>query len=95
MVRHRREKVREVSGTGLTRRRGMPSPTPWPRRPNANRSSEPTLIARTIARAVRARKPRTRYAVGFGAKPMIFLHNVLPDRAFDSMMRRVTGVPSV
>jgi hypothetical protein len=43
---------------------------------------------------VQARKPQIRYAVGFGAKPMIFLHDVLPDRGFDTVMRRVTGVPA-
>jgi len=60
----------------------------------ARRSSPPTLIADTIARAVTARRPRTRYAVGYGARPIIFLHAVLPDRAFDAFIRRATGVPS-
>ncbi|MEW2306035.1 hypothetical protein AB0958_39815 [Streptomyces sp. NPDC006655] len=44
--------------------------------------------------AVRARRPKTRYAVGFGAKPMIFLHKTLPNRTFDAFMRRATGVPA-
>ena len=43
---------------------------------------------------MQAHKPQTRYAVGFGAKPMIFLHDVLPDRTFDAFMRRTVGVPS-
>jgi NAD(P)-dependent dehydrogenase (short-subunit alcohol dehydrogenase family) len=60
----------------------------------ARRSSPPTLIADTIAKAVTARRPRTRYAVGYGARPIIFLHGVLPDRAFDTFIRRATGVPS-
>ena len=60
----------------------------------ARRSSPPTLIADTIAKAVTARRPKTRYAVGYGARPMIFLHGVLPDRAFDTFIRRATGVPS-
>ena len=60
----------------------------------ARRSSPPTLIADTIAKAVTARRPRTRYATGYGARPMIFLHTVLPDRAFDAFIRRATGVPS-
>jgi NAD(P)-dependent dehydrogenase (short-subunit alcohol dehydrogenase family) len=60
----------------------------------ARRSSPPTLIADTIANAVTARRPRTRYAVGYGARPIIFLHAVLPDRAFDAFIRRATGVPS-
>src|SRR5207302_8728791 len=46
----------------------------------ARRSSRPELIAKTITRAVTSRRPKTRYAVGFGAKPLIFLHGALPDR---------------
>ena len=60
----------------------------------ARRSSPPTLIAATIGKAVTAQRPRTRYAVGYGARPMIFLHEVLPDRGFDAFIRRATGVPS-
>ena len=43
---------------------------------------------------ITARRPKTRYAVGYGAKPMIFLHSVLPDRGFDAFIRRATGVPA-
>jgi hypothetical protein len=58
------------------------------------RSSPPRLIADTIAKAVTARRPKTRSAVGYGAKPMIFLHALLPNRIFDAFIRRATGVPS-
>ncbi|WP_427891354.1 oxidoreductase [Kribbella sp. GL6] len=58
------------------------------------RSSPPELIGRTITKAVAARSPKTRYAIGYGAKPMIFLRDVLPDRTFDAFIRRATGVPS-
>lgn len=61
---------------------------------NRRRQSPPTVIANAIARAVTARRPETRYAVGFGARPMIFMHQVLPDRWFDAFMRRATGVPA-
>ena len=60
----------------------------------ARRSSPPTLIADTVGKAVTTRRPRTRYAVGYGARPIIFMHDVLPDRAFDAFIRRATGVPS-
>jgi NAD(P)-dependent dehydrogenase (short-subunit alcohol dehydrogenase family) len=49
--------------------------------------SDPKVIASAIARASTARRPRTRYAVGFGAKPAIFLHWLLPDRAWDGLLR--------
>lgn len=56
------------------------------------RQSPPQLIADTIGKAVTARRPKTRYAVGFGAKPMIFMRRWLSDRAFDSLMRMATGI---
>jgi NAD(P)-dependent dehydrogenase (short-subunit alcohol dehydrogenase family) len=52
-------------------------------------SSPPEVIADAVARAVRARRPRTRYAVGMGAKPLIFARRVLSDRSFDRVMRLV------
>lgn len=48
--------------------------------------SDPRVIARTVERIVRARRPRPRYLVGFMAKPLVFLHAVLPTRAFDWLM---------
>ena len=60
----------------------------------ARRPSPPAVIADTVGKVVTARRPKTRYAAGFGAKPMIFLHDVLPDRGFDAFIRRATGVPS-
>lgn len=51
--------------------------------------SEPEVISRTILRALEARRPKTRYLVGFGAKPSVFLHTVLPDRLFDKVARRI------
>lgn len=59
----------------------------------SSRLSPPTVIANAIAKAVTARRPRTRYAVGFGAKPLIGLRRLLPDRAFDAVIARATGLP--
>ena len=51
--------------------------------------SEPKVISNAILRALEARRPKTRYLVGFGAKPSVFLHTVLPDRLFDKVARRI------
>lgn len=51
--------------------------------------SEPTVISNAILRALEARRPKTRYLVGFSAKPSVFLHTVLPDRLFDKVARRI------
>ena len=59
---------------------------------NAKRLSSPQVIADTIAKAVTARRPKTRYAVGFGAKPLIFMRGLLSDRAFDGLMRMALGM---
>jgi short-subunit dehydrogenase len=88
------EKVRAVSSTGPYAPQGNAVAASLSSEANQRRSSPPELIARTIVKAVTAQHPRTRYAVGFGAKPMIFLHDILPNRWFDAFMRRATGVPS-
>lgn len=51
-----------------------------------DRLSPPSLVAETILEAVTAQKPNTRYAVGFGARPSIFLRRVLSDRMFDRIV---------
>jgi NAD(P)-dependent dehydrogenase (short-subunit alcohol dehydrogenase family) len=59
---------------------------------SVKRQSPPQIVADAVARAVAARRPKTRYAIGFGAKPMIFMRGILTDRAFDGMMRMATGI---
>ncbi|MGW3598481.1 oxidoreductase [Streptomyces sp. NPDC005167] len=59
----------------------------------AKRNSPPTVIADAIAKAVTARRPKTRYATGFGARPLIALRRILPDRAFDAVISRAVGMP--
>jgi NAD(P)-dependent dehydrogenase (short-subunit alcohol dehydrogenase family) len=88
------EKVRTVSGSGAYAAQANAVATSLVSETTARRSSPPELIAKTIGKAVTARRPKTRYAVGYGAKPMIFLHGVLPDRAFDAFIRRAVGMPA-
>ena len=56
------------------------------------RYSPPAVIARTIGKIVTARHPRTRYAVGFMAKPLIAARRILPDRAFDRLIGAAFGL---
>lgn len=88
------EKVRAVSGTGPYAPQGNAIAKTLSSETSQRRSSPPELIASTIAKAVEARRPKTRYAVGYGAKPLIFLHRLLPNRWFDAFIRRASGVPS-
>ncbi len=48
--------------------------------------SEPLVIAQTILKAITASKPKTRYVAGAGARPMLFLKKILPDRMFDKLL---------
>ena len=87
-------KLKEASSDGPYARQADAVASSLSSEANARRSSPPTVIADTIGKAVTARRPRTRYAAGYGARPIIFMHDVLPDRAFDAFIRRATGVPS-
>jgi NADP-dependent 3-hydroxy acid dehydrogenase YdfG len=53
-------------------------------------TSPPTVVAKTIVRAVGATRPKTRYATGGGARTILFLRTILPDRMFDRLMRRIS-----
>lgn len=55
----------------------------------SDRLSPPSQVADTILKVVTARRPRPRYAVGFGARPAIFLRRILPDRLFDRIISSV------
>lgn len=45
--------------------------------------SEPSVIAKAISKSIRTKRPKTRYAAGKLAKPLIFLRALISDRWFD------------
>lgn len=49
------------------------------------------VIADTIYKAITARKPKTRYAKGYMAKPAMFMRKWFGDRFFDKMISRQMG----
>jgi len=51
-----------------------------------NMMSNPKVISKAISHAVNSCSPKTRYLIGFGAKPIVFLHAILPARCFDWLM---------
>lgn len=53
----------------------------------SGRLSDPSVVGKAILKAVMARKPKTRYAVGYMAKPLMFLRRWISDRMFDRMVR--------
>lgn len=57
---------------------------------NSNLLSNPKIIADTILKAASKKKPKARYLIGMGAKPLVFLHAILPARLFDHIARRLS-----
>jgi short-subunit dehydrogenase len=55
--------------------------------------SAPEDIAKVITQAVTARRPRARYLINPVAKSLVAMNQVLPARAYDSVMRRQYGLP--
>ena len=86
------DKLRQTSGQGPYAVQANAMAQSMAGEDNRKRLSPPQIIADVIARAATAARPRTRYAIGFGAKPMIFLRRILSDRTFDAMMRMATGI---
>ena len=52
----------------------------------------PDVVARAVAHALTARRPRTRYLVGRDARLLAALAKILPDRALDSLIARQMGL---
>lgn len=48
-------------------------------------STPARVVAKTILRAAKAKRPRTRYPVGRGAWSVLAMRRILPDRAFDAV----------
>lgn len=57
---------------------------------SGNMMSNPKIISRAISKAINSRRPKTRYLIGFGAKPLVFLHTILPARIFDMIMKNAS-----
>ena len=58
---------------------------------SSNRLSKPEVITKAISKAVNSNRPKARYLIGFMAKPLVFLHTVLPAKVFDKLMKSTMG----
>jgi NAD(P)-dependent dehydrogenase (short-subunit alcohol dehydrogenase family) len=58
----------------------------------AARGIPPERVAKTIERALTARRMKARYLVGREAKAMLLIRRLLPDLTFDRVVRRVLRV---
>ena len=53
--------------------------------------SSPSVIADVVVRAIRAKRPRTRYSAGRFAKPTLIFRKFASDRMFDRLLDRLAG----
>ena len=58
---------------------------------SGNLLSNPIVITKAISKAVNSNSPKARYLIGFMAKPLVFLHTILPARVFDKIMKKAMG----
>jgi NAD(P)-dependent dehydrogenase (short-subunit alcohol dehydrogenase family) len=61
-------------------------------RQTAARGIAPEKVAKAIAHALTARRPRTRYLVGADARAQAVFNRLLPDRLVDGLIARFTGM---
>jgi NAD(P)-dependent dehydrogenase (short-subunit alcohol dehydrogenase family) len=80
-----REKLKEASGNSAYKKLAM-GHVRMLEEIDRKRSSQPIVIAKVIEKAIVAQKPRTRYVAGSGAKLLMTLKKILPDKAFDSLV---------
>ena len=58
---------------------------------SSNTLSKPEVITKAISKAVNSNRPKARYLIGFMAKPLVFLHTILPTKVFDKIMKKLMG----
>jgi len=82
-----RESMLKYSGNTAYREQALLHAKMFEGADQSNMASPPEVVAATIADALRAKRPRTRYATGGGAKMILALRRFTSDRGFDWLMR--------
>lgn len=59
---------------------------------HAASGSRPEVVADAVLHALTSDKPRTRYPAGEGAKRILLLRRILPDRRFDKVILKAAGL---
>ena len=54
--------------------------------------TKPEVIGNCVAKAVTAKRPKTRYLLGFGAKPAAYTQKIFGDRVYDKLISTMYGL---
>jgi short-subunit dehydrogenase len=55
-------------------------------------ASDPMVIAKVISKAIKVKKPKTRYVAGKQGKMILMMHTLLSDRKFDNFILKAAGM---
>jgi short-subunit dehydrogenase len=83
------QNVIETSGAGAYRQMAQRTAKTMKDSYHSGKVSPASVIAAVIIKAVTARRPKTRYAAGYMAKPTLFLRRIASDRMFDRLVTRM------
>ena len=80
------ENLRKASASGAYAGQGGKTANKLTKMYTGSGLTEASVIAKTILKGVTARRPKSRYLVGYMAKPGVFARIVLGDRIFDRLI---------
>lgn len=82
------ESLRQTSGGGAYAEAANKTADSMARTYTGNELSDPSVIGKVIVKAATARRPKTRYADGYMARPVLTLRWLFTDRMFDWVVTR-------
>ncbi len=80
------DQLRKTSGKGVYAEAANKTANGMDKTYASNQPSRPTVVAEVIFKAITARRPKTRYAVGYMAGTTIAMRRFLSDRLFDRII---------
>ena len=85
------DKLEKSAKGGAYEKEAMKTAKGMKKQYSGNLLSNPIVITKAISKAVNSNRPKARYLIGFMAKPLVFLHTILPAKVFDKIMKKLMG----
>ena len=85
------DKLEKSAKGGAYEKEAMKTAKGMKKQYSGNLLSNPIVITKAISKAVNSNRPKARYLIGFMAKPLVFLHTILPTKVFDKIMKKLIG----
>ena len=85
------DKLEKSAKGGAYEKEAMKTAKGMKKQYSGNLLSNPIVITKSISKAVNSNRPKARYLIGFMAKPLVFLHTILPAKVFDKIMKKLMG----